>query len=426
MHVQTNQLSDTKVQLIMTADETLLKATHALVVTKLSRNVKIQGFRAGKAPLHLVEKAIDQGTLQTEFLDEAVNRLYSAAVTERKLRPVSRPEIELKKFVPFTTLEVQAEVDVVGDITLPDYKKIKLAMTPVKINTADINEVIKNLGTRMADKKDVSRPAKDGDQVIIDFLGTDTKTKESVNGADGKDYPLVLGSNTFIPGFEPNLLGMKASDEKTFDINFPKDYGVAALQGKKVTFAVTVKSVQEIIAPKVDDEFASKVGPFKTLAELKANIKEQVTAERQQQADRDYESKLLEQITEKSVVPVPDSIVEEELERLEQEERRNLVYRGQTWQEHLEGEGVTEEEHKERNRPGAAERVKAGLVLSEIAEKEKVDVTNEEVEMQINLLKGQYTDEKMREELDKPENRRDIVSRLLTEKTIALLVGYAS
>jgi trigger factor len=426
MHVQTKQLSDTKVQLTMTADEQLMKVAHQLVLTKLASTVKLQGFRPGKAPLNLVEKSVDQDRLQSDFLDEAINRMYTSAVTENKLRPVKPPEIEIKKFVPFTTLEVQAEVETVGEITLPDYKKIKLAKTPIKVVASDITEVIENLGTRMADKKDVTRPAKDGDQVVIDFTGTDAKTGEPVNGADGKDYPLVLGSNTFIPGFEPNLLNMKAGADKTFDITFPKDYGVAALQNKKVTFAVTVKSVQEIVAPKVDDEFASKVGPFKTLAELKANIKEQVTAERQQQADRQYESDLLEKITEKATVPIPAAIIEEELERLEQEERRNLVYRGQTWQEHLDAEGVTEEEHKERNRPGAEQRVKAGLVLSEIAEKEKIDVTNDEVDMQVALLKGQYTDEKMRAELDKTENRRDIVGRILTEKTIAILVGYAT
>jgi trigger factor len=426
MHVQTKQLSDTKIQMTLTADAELLEASHKLVVQKLGATVKVQGFRPGKAPLNLLEKSIDPARLQSEFLDEAVNRLYSSAVTQNKLRPVDRPSIEIKKFVPFTTLEVVADVDIVGAITLPDYKKMKLGKKPVKITAADITDVIANLSTRMADKKDVARAAKDGDQVVIDFFGTDAKSGEPINGGEGKAYPLILGSNTFIPGFEPNLIGIKAGDEKSFEITFPKDYSLAALQGKKVIFAVTLHSVQELISPVIDDAFAAKVGPFKTLAELKANIKEQVTAEREQQAARDYESDLLEKLSAAATVNIPDAIINQELERLEQEERRNVIYRGQTWQEHLDSEGVTDEEHKVRNRPGAAQRVRAGLVLSEIAEAEGVAVTNDEIDVQVQLLKGQYNDEKMRAELDKPENRRDIASRILTEKTIAILVGYAT
>jgi trigger factor len=426
MHVQTKQLSDTKIQMTLTADAELLEASHKLVVQKLGATVKVQGFRPGKAPLNLLEKSIDPARLQSEFLDEAVNRLYSSAVTQNKLRPVDRPSIEIKKFVPFTTLEVVADVDIVGAITLPDYKKMKLGKKPVKITAADITDVIANLSTRMADKKDVARAAKDGDQVVIDFFGTDAKSGEPINGGEGKAYPLILGSNTFIPGFEPNLIGIKAGDEKSFEITFPKDYSLAALQGKKVIFAVTLHSVQELISPVIDDAFAAKVGPFKTLAELKANIKVQVTAEREQQAARDYESDLLEKLSAAATVNIPDAIINQELERLEQEERRNVIYRGQTWQEHLDSEGVTDEEHKVRNRPGAAQRVRAGLVLSEIAEAEGVAVTNDEIDVQVQLLKGQYNDEKMRAELDKPENRRDIASRILTEKTIAILVGYAT
>jgi trigger factor len=426
MHVQTKQLSDTKIQMTLTADAELLEASHKLVVQKLGATVKVQGFRPGKAPLNLLEKSIDPARLQSEFLDEAVNRLYSSAVTQNKLRPVDRPSIEIKKFVPFTTLEVVADVDIVGAITLPDYKKMKLGKKPVKITAADITDVIANLSTRMADKKDVARAAKDGDQVVIDFFGTDAKSGEPINGGEVKAYPLILGSNTFIPGFEPNLIGIKAGDEKSFEITFPKDYSLAALQGKKVIFAVTLHSVQELISPVIDDAFAAKVGPFKTLAELKANIKVQVTAEREQQAARDYESDLLEKLSAAATVNIPDAIINQELERLEQEERRNVIYRGQTWQEHLDSEGVTDEEHKVRNRPGAAQRVRAGLVLSEIAEAEGVAVTNDEIDVQVQLLKGQYNDEKMRAELDKPENRRDIASRILTEKTIAILVGYAT
>src|SRR5690606_2381802 len=143
-----------------------------------------------------------------------------------------------------------------------------------------VEEVLDRLAVRDADKAEVQRAAKDGDEVWIDFKGVDAKTKEPVAGADGKDYPLALGSNTFIPGFEPELIGLKAGDEKTFPITFPKDYGVKALQSKKVEFTVTVKKVTEIQKPKLDDTFAAKVGPFKSIDDLKTDIKKQLTAER--------------------------------------------------------------------------------------------------------------------------------------------------
>jgi trigger factor len=235
----------------------------------------------------------------------------------------------------------------------------------------------------------------------------------------------MLGSDSFIPGFEDNLIGVKAGEEKTFTLAFPKDYGVKALQSRKVTFKVTVTKVNELAKPKIDDAFAAKVGPFKSLAELKADIKKQVTIERGTESERAYENELIEKIVEQSKVPLPQSIVGEEIERLETEERQNLVYRGQTWQEHLAEEGVTETEHREQKRPQAENRVKAGLVLSEIAEREKITVTPEELEIRIQLLKGQYQDKQMQIELDEPENRRDILSRMVTEKTIDKLKTYA-
>jgi trigger factor len=425
MQVQKTQVNPTTIKLTIEADQGLLEDTRTQVLKRLARTVKMQGFRPGKAPLNLVEKNIDQNAYQQEFIDAALNRMYSQALIDQKVRPVAQPTVNIKKFVPFTTLEFEAEVEAIGDVKLPDYTKIKLEKKPVEISAKDVNDVIENLRTRMAEKKEVERASKDGDEVWIDFEGRDAKTDEPIKGGDGKDYPLVLGSNTFIPGFEPNLVGLKPGEDKEFTLTFPKDYGVQALQGKKVIFKATVKKVQEVVKPKVDDEFAAKVGPFKTATELKTDVKKQITAEREQQNDREYESDLLSKITEKAEVAVPKPLVDEELTRLEQEERQNIAYRGQTWQEHLDEEGVTEEEHREKNRPGAEMRVKAGLVLAEIAEKEKIDVTSEELQMRINLLKGQYTDAAMQSELDKPENQREIASRIMSEKTIDLLTRHA-
>lgn len=426
MQVTKEQVSPETVKLTVAADKAVLDSTKQSVLERLSQNVKVPGFRPGKAPANLVEKHVDQAVLQSEFLDEAINLLYVEAVTQENVRPVAQPKISVTKFVPFTTLEFTAEVEAVGDIKLPNYKQIKLERPKVSVTAKDVNNVLESLQQRAATKKEVKRAAKPGDEVTIDFKGTDAKTQEPIDGADGKEYPLVLGSKSFIPGFEEELAGLKPGDSKTFNITFPKDYGAKQLQNKEVTFVVSVSKISEMTPPKLDDAFAKSVGPFKTLAELKADIKKQLTAEKQAEADRKFDNELLEKIAAKTTVAIPKALIEEEIDRMEDEEKRNVMYRGQTWQEHLDAEGLTAEEHRENQREGAELRVKAGLVLGAISDKENITITPEEVDLRIQLLKGQYPDPAMQAELDKPENQRDIRSRMLTEKTLDKLHSYST
>ena len=426
LKLTTKNLTDTKLEILITAPEARLENIKQRVVKELSKDVNMAGFRKGHAPLALIEKSVDQNTLQTRFLDAAVNDLYVEAITQERIRPVASPEVSITKYVPFSTLEIKATVEVVGKITLADYKKIKVAKQAVKITPKDVEAVLEDLRSRDASKKEVKRAAKDGDEVVIDFSGVDAKTKAAIAGADGKDYPLALGSGTFIPGFEPELIGLKAGDEKTFDITFPKDYGTKDLQNKKVTFTVTVHKVQERALPKLDDAFAAKTGPFKTVAELKEDINKQLKAEKDAAAQRELENEVLATLAEKSKATIPQVLIDEEIDRIEAEEKRNLLYRGQTWQEHLDAEGKTEEQHHKDLAEQAEVRVKTGLVLAEAAEAEGLNISTEELDERIAALKKQYTDPQMQGELAKPENRREIASRLLTEKTIERLVGYAT
>ena len=426
MQVTRKNLSDTKVQLTLVADEQQLEAAKQQALRHAGKDLKLAGFRQGKVPAALVEKNVDPNLLQQEVLEHAMNAMYGNALDDEKLRPAGQPKVTVKKFVPYTTLEIEAEVDVLGEVKLADYKKLKIKKEPVEITETDIAEVLKQLQTREAEKKDVERAAKNGDQVTIDFKGADAKTKEVIKGTDGKNYPLTLGSDSFIPGFEAEIVGLKAGDEKSFDITFPADYGVSSLQKAKVTFTVTVHKVQELVESKLDDAFAAKVGPFTKLKELKDDIKKQLVAEKEQQSQRAFEEQLLNKIADESTVAIPDVLIDSELERMDTEERQNLAYRGQTWQEHLDADGITEEEHRERNREQAARRVKTGLVLAEVSQKENIDVGRDELDLRIQLLKGQYQDKAMQAELDKPENQRDIASRILSEKTIAKLASYVS
>lgn len=425
MQVTKTAKSPTEVALKVSADAADLEPIRQHVLRHFINRVKVPGFRSGKAPLNLVEKNVDQRALMDEFMEHAINDLYGKALDQESVRAISRPNVQIKKFVPYTELEFDVEVETIGQITLPDYKKMKFPKPTVSVTAKDVNEVVESLKVRVAERKEVSRAAKEGDEIIIDFSARDDKD-QPIDGAEGKDYPLILGSKRFIPGFEDNLLSLKAGEDKEFKLTFPGDYSVPALQNKEATFSVEVKKVSKLEQVKADDKLAAKAGPFKSLAELKADIKKQLTAERQQQVGREYENELIRNITEKSQVDVPPSLVEDQITQMEEDEKRNLVYRGETWQEHLKAEGVNEEQHRERQRPTAAERVKAGLVLSEISSQEGLDVTQEELDSRIAELKSQYKDPKMQTELDKPENRKDIAARMLTEKTISKLAGYAS
>jgi trigger factor len=424
MRVTREDKSPTKVLLRVSADAADLEPIRRHVLSHF-RNVKVPGFRAGKAPLPMIEQNISQQALLDEFMEHALNELYRRAVDMENLKPIATDNVQLKKFVPYTEMEFEAETEVIGDIKLPNYKLIKVAKKKPEVTAKEVNDVLDSLRKRLAERSPVERPAKDGDELVIDFAGKD-ESGQPVAGASGKDYPIVIGSKTFIPGFEENLMGVKTGETKQFEVTFPKDYGVAALQSKKVTFEVRVKSVSELQEPRADDEMAAKAGQFKTLAELKADIKKQLKTEKQNQANIDQQNELMSKIADKTQVDVPQKLVQDEIMRMEEQEKQNLAYRGQTWQEHLDAEGVTEEEHRERNLSEAAQRVKIGLILSEIADKEKLSVTPEELEIRTRILRGQYQDPGMLAELDKPESRRDIEARLLTEKTLAKLTSYSS
>jgi len=413
--------NETTAHLHITAEQHELDKYKTHVLKHLQQQVKMAGFRKGTAPLELVEKQVDQNAYQQEFLDEALTNLYSAAARSENLRPVQSPQVSIKKFVPFTELEFEATVPVVGKLTLPDYKKIKVDKKEVKVTAKDVDDVIENLRTRAATKQDVDRVAKDGDQVWIDFEGFDQKGK-AIERADGKDYPLLLGSGTFIPGFEPELVGKKAGDKTEFTLTFPKDYGVASMQGQKVTFKVTVNKVQEVVKPKIDDAFATTLGPFKTLVQLKEDIKTQLQLDKDNEVRRDHEAATLQAIVAKTKVAIPQELIDEQVAMLVSEVRQNAIQRGQTFEELLKQEGKTEEQYKaEVLVPEAKDRVSAGLVLNEIAMLEKITVETAELDERLNALKTQYRDEQMRAELDKPENQREIAQRILTEKTIKFL-----
>lgn len=423
MQLNTTYEKPTVAVLSVKATKEELDSIKNKVLKGFASSVKVAGFRAGHVPLEVVAKQIGDQQLQSAFLDEAINTFYQASVKKEKLRPVDQPKVSIKAFVPFTTLEVEFEVPTVGPLKLGDYKKFKAKLKNEKVSEADIQTVLENLAIRASEYNVAKRKSATGDRVWIDFVGKDQKGA-AIERADGKNYPLLLGSNTFIPGFEENLVGFKAGDKTSFTVTFPKNYGQKDLQSKKVTFEVTVNKVEEVSKPKFDDNFAKKMGPFQDFAQLKSDIEKQLQLEKDENLRRDFEADVIKEITNRSTVEIPESAIERQSDGMLEQFKRDLVSQGQTWPEFLKSQNKSEEAYKkEVIYPAAEERIKAGLVLSAIAEAEGITVEAKELDGRINSLKAQYSDEAMQKELDKLENQQDIAARILSEKTINYLTS---
>lgn len=423
MKAEITNRTDNQVTIKITASASEIQ--HALEHTydHYRPRVKAAGFRAGKAPDNIVAREIGDEAIQAETLEHAMGHAYSDALGQNDVAPIDQPKINLVKWVPYETLEFEAVVAVMPPVELPDYKKIKKAKKPVKIEQSKIDEMVEDLRRRVAKRVPALGAAAMGDEVKFDFEGK--KDGKIIEGAVSKNYTLKLGSNSFIPGFEEELVGTKVGDDKSFEITFPKDYHEKSLAGQPVTFAIKVHEVTRLELPEVNDEFAGEVGPFKTVEELKTDIKGQLSAEAEETAKREYENELLDEIAGKVKFEAPERMVQQQLERMKGEIDQRLASSGMTMDQYLQMQGKTQQDIEKELKPDAEKRVLLSIVLQEVAKAEKIEVAEDEISQELEALKMRYTDAKMQEQLDSPEVRNDIFNHILTTKTIAKLVEYA-
>lgn len=419
--------SDTRVKVVVAADHAELAAAEQVALKRLAKTVKVNGFRTGHVPLEIVKKHADLNALAQETLDAALNRAVAEAFLNNNLQVLARPEVEIKKYVPGELLEFTAEADVLPEVKLGDYKKLKAKKAAVNVDKKEIDEVIERIQKGLSEKKEVKRAAKIGDETVIDFVGK--KDGEAFQGGTGKDYPLVLGSNSFIPGFEDALVGLKAGDTKDVKLTFPKDYHAKDLAGQDVVFEVTVKKVNSVKLPALDDKFAAKAGPFTSMEDLRGDIKAEITAQAERKATDDLKDELVKQLVAKSTVSVPSVLRDDQIRSLEQDLRQNLMYRGRTLEQYFEEKGYADRDAwvKAEANDAADARIKAGLVLAQLSKELKIEATADELAAHINAYKQQYANNpKMAKHFDKPEAQREVANRLITEKTIDKLVELNS
>ena len=419
--------SDTRVKVMIAADHAELAAAEQVALKRLAKTAKVNGFRTGHVPLEIVKKHADANALAQETLDAALNRAVAEAFLSNDLQVLARPEVEIKKYVPGELLEFTAEADVLPEVKLGNYKKLKVKQAAVNVDKKEIDEVIERIQKGLSEKKEVKRAAKIGDETVIDFVGK--KDGEAFHGGTGKDYPLVLGSNSFIPGFEDALVGLKAGDTKDVKLAFPKDYHVKDLAGQDVVFEVTVKKVNSVKLPALDDKFAAKAGSFTSMEDLRSDIKAEIAAQAERRAKDDLKDELVKQLVAKSVVSVPSVLRDDQIRSLEQDLRQNLMYRGRTLEQYFKEKGYADRDAwvKAEANDVADARIKAGLVLAQLSKELKIEATADELAAHINTYKQQYANNsEMAKHFDKPEAQREVANRLITEKTVDKLVELNS
>lgn len=423
MKVSIKNISDTKVEVTIALSAESLAVAEQVATTKLAKDIKVAGFRKGKVPLAVAAKNIDPRALQEQTIDDAISKAVAEAFIENEIQALDRPVVEIKKFVPGEKLEITAEAEVMPKIKLGNYKKLKAKVEKTEVSEKEIDDVIDRIKNAFSERKDADRAAKMGDETTIDFIGK--KDGIAFDGGTGSDYKLTLGSNQFIPGFEEGIVGHKKDETFDLDLEFPKDYHAADLKGAKVTFTTTLKEVKEVVLPELNDELAAKAGPFKTAEELKADIKRELLSQKERENNEKLKEDLVKQLVDVSKVPVPEILVKDQMRSIEQDFERNLMYQGLSLDQYLSSKGFESKEKwlDTEIKTAAENRVKSGLVLAELSKVEKIEATSEELEAHIGMYKQQYSkNTDALKQFEQPEVRRDIANRLLTEKTVDLLV----
>ncbi|MGI6153199.1 MAG: trigger factor [Christensenellaceae bacterium] len=390
---------------------------------KMKGRFNIPGFRKGKAPRAIVENHYGSEIFYEDAFEEVFPESYQEAVKEHELDVVSRPDIDILSINKQDGVTYVAEVTLRPEVTLGKYEGIKLKKEIRKITAKEVDAEIEKTREQNARWVDVERAAKDGDTVDIDFDGT--INGEAFHGGHANGQTLVLGSKTFIPGFEEGIAGMKPGDEKDLDVTFPKDYSPEFAE-KDAVFHVKLNGVKEKELPELDDEFAQDVSEFETLAEYKKDVKKNL----QERADKDaqgaLENQLVEEISKNAKVDIPEVMIEGEIDYQIQQLSYQLMYQGMKLEDYLNYAGITLEKMREDFKPVSEQQVRTMLVVQALIEKLKIEPTEKEIEQRIEKMAKENGDtvEKYKKAMGEDAEAR-VKNTLTMEKLFDILLEKA-
>jgi len=393
------------------------------VYKKNAKYFNIPGFRKGKAPFKMVEKAYGIQIFYEDAFNEIAGEAYVKGLEDNKIEAVSKPEIDIKQIEAGKDLIFTAVVQTKPEVTLGDYKGIELKKVEYNVTDKDVEHELEHIAEHNARLVAVEdRPVEKGDTVVIDFEGfVDGKAFE---GGKAENHELEIGSGKFIPGFEDQIVGMKIDEDRDIKVTFPKEYPAKELEGKEATFKIKLHEIKKKELPEINDEFAKDASEFDTLEDWKKSIREKQEKANESKAKFEMEDAAIETVCKNAKVDIPSGMIETQLDNMEKDISSRLNYQGMNLDQYLQMIGKTKKEFRDENKEQAEKQVKTSLVLEAIMKDAKVEVTEEEIDAKIKEMAEMYG-QKEEEVKQNPELRRYVEESLKSEKTIHYIVDNA-
>lgn len=425
MSAKLEQLEKNVVKLTIEVDAATFEVGMQKSFKKNANQFSVQGFRKGKAPRHIVERLYGEYVLYDDAVNFVIPDAYDKAVEELNLTPVDRPEVDVEQIGNGQNLIFTATVTVKPEVVLGEYKGVKVKKAKFSVTDADVDAEVQKVAEQNSRLVSVTdRPVKEQDTAYIDFEGFVDGV--AFEGGKGENYPLVIGSGSFIPGFEEQLIGAELGQDVEVKVTFPEEYHSADLQGKEAVFKCKVNEIKFKELPTVDDEFVQDISEFDTLDAYKADVKDKLEKDAKEKADRENENNVVAKVTELSEIDLPQVMVERQIDAHIRDIEQRLMYQGMPLDQYLEMIGQTRADLRAQFAENAEKQVRTQLTIEAISKAESIEATEEEVDAKIAELAESY--KKTAEEMKKMLNEDDyafLKDQIVYEKTIAFLVKNA-
>lgn len=425
MSVQVEKLEKNMAKLTVEVSTEDFKAAIKKAYNKTKNRFAIPGFRKGKASQAVIEKMYGEAVFYEDAADEAINASYAEAMNESGLDIVSRPEVTIEQIGKDQAFIYSALVAVKPEVTLGEYKGVEVEKADASVTAEDVEAELKRVQEQNARLLTIEdRPVADGDQTVIDFEGfVDGKGFE---GGKAEDYPLTIGSHSFIDTFEEQLIGKNIGEECEVNVTFPTEYHAAELAGKPAMFKVTVKEIKAKELPVLDDEFASEVSDFDTLDEYKKDIEKKLQERKEKAASSQNEDRVVAKVVENATMEIPDRMVDAQVDNMLQDTARRMQSQGLSMDLYMKYTGMNVDQMKDQLRPDAVKRIQTRLVLEAVAKAENIEVSEEKIDEEIAKMAESYKMEadKLKSYMtdsDKDQMKQD----LAVQAAVDLLVSEA-
>ena len=420
MIVKSTEKNGNQATVVVEIDKELMESGVNKAYMKARKNIMIPGFRKGKAPRKMIESMYGAHVFYEDGLEEIFPQIYDFAIASQDFKAIGRPTLKDMQIGDDNIVTLTLTTEVYPEVTLGQYKGLEVEKAEAEVSDAQVQAELDRMAENVASTETVDRPAQMGDTVNIDFEGFDSGVP--FDGGKGENHDLKLGSGSFVPGFEEQLVGMSAGEEKDIDITFPEDYH-KDLAGKAVVFHVKVNKVTVTMVPEQDDEFAKDVSSFETLEELKADIRAKAIAEQEKQIQSAFETAAVEKAAENTTVDMPEALVERELDSQMDRFAYQLQMSGYSMEQYAKMMGGDVNTMRKAFRPTAEKQAKISVTLEKIVEVEGITVSDEEIAAEIDSLAAQYQMEASKVQELVPAD--ELTESLKTRKATKIIVDSA-